>query len=440
MDVDKGSATTRRPHVFPPLFRQRQISSPLYFPPLPWFFSPRRMSQRHYKFMKKLLQFHKDAGTKPRKKMARPLTPCQKTRTCEQPAGMTQTASVKKKSQLTLPRQQPARTKKRLPATSPCQQPARADESVGRKTRYSGQASASDESEGDSYVDGVVQGTRRRRESMLERLKHLIDPTRPTWSWEELLRHQLAYAQTHGRGGGTQRASSVKTLLERTIGMVRRYFPEMGRPPQEFLATIEQQQYLAFREGAQRATPATWETIQDLIHRLNSTKQQPAALFLLLAWVTCSRGTSIAKLQPRNISFAGPLSSPWVTTHIRFCEGKTLRSTGPYLLTVELRQKDAATLASQMISRAQKLYLFPTRTQAQVAALLKAVQMEIRSIRRGSIQALALSGMPPEQILMFSRHKDRSGLTAYLGEAAIWESSIQRQGSRTLQESFSTLQ
>ncbi len=57
----------------------------------------------------------------------------------------------------------------------------------------------------------------------------------------------------------------------------------------------------------------------------------------------------------------------------------------------------------------------------QVKAILKTAghTLELRSIRRGGLQYMAVSGMPLEKILLFSKHRSMDMLMRYLDWGAV---------------------
>ena len=172
-------------------------------------------------------------------------------------------------------------------------------------------------SEQENYDDGVVSATRKSREAMWSKLKALV-PLSPATSqqvasaWDAILRRQQAYAVVHGKVPGTaMKSSSLISLLGRTIGMMTRYAPHMGKPPPHWKATLKQLGYLARRDKhlVKRATPATWDQILQIIWWLEQRGEPTAALFLHLLWLAAARGTSIQKLQAANV-FANHLPVP----------------------------------------------------------------------------------------------------------------------------------
>lgn len=113
-------------------------------------------------------------------------------------------------------------------------------------------------------------------------------------------------------------------------------------------------------------------------------------------------------------------------------EGKTISTTGAYTIHATLPMETEAHIQYLLQKRGQRKFLFPAGTQATVAKALKEYGFEIRSIRRGAAQAMALAGHTPQTIRLFTRHKDEKGLSAYLdaGLVARWD-ALQMTATRT---------
>jgi hypothetical protein len=104
---------------------------------------------------------------------------------------------------------------------------------------------------------------------------------------------------------------------------------------------------------------------------------------------------------------------------IRFVEGKTSLTLGPYTVHLLLPTRMADHLRALLIARSRSTFLFPTSTQSIVARALKCEGLEIRSIRRGAAQTLA------RPILVAAIH----GRTALLSTLAASTSSTRVRGT-----------
>jgi len=365
-------------------------------------------------------------------------TPGQTTTPVKRISGSSQ---CKQSTSSNLKLQEQTRIRTKLPPNRTHQAPNVPTVCPSRKVPSSSNSQAEEMSE--TYEDGVVIATRKRRLAMWNNLQELIpanvQPGRLD-VWNAIFEKQQQYISTHGRRKQTEPPkpmlpASAATLLEQTIGCLAKHCPALGRPPPAWKAEISKYKQLAYRMGATRARPATWSDIRMMMDRLQKQNLRDAALWLHTCWVTASRGTSVSKLQPKHVHFGLQTWATEETCSLTFCEGKTLKATGPYTLHVEIPSQILDQLRQLRIKRHKHSVLFPPTAQSQVSRCLHSHGFEIRSIRRGAIQTLANAGVPPAEILHFSRHKDHQGLSAYLdhGLHSKWEADVQRAGSKILQ-------
>ena len=324
----------------------------------------------------------------------------------------------------------PRKRKTKLPRSKQSKRP-----SSGRRKRCSSPCTEFPE----TYEDGVGESTRTKRASMWSQLKQLVDGTRPLQSWMAILQQQQQYARSHGRFGGPMMWSSQVTLLASTIGCMKKYAPELGRPSPAFYAEMDRLKALHKRDShlTHKAFPATWPQIFRLITELEEDGDWIPALFLFLLWVTASRGSSVSMIQAHHVHISPcPASTDSCRLAIVFCEGKTMKHTDAYCIHVEIPTTAATLLSELRQTRRKFLYLFPEKTQKSVAAALKQVGLEIRSTRVGALRTMAAAGAPPEKIRLFSRHTTNAALYQYLGSGlhCAWEAETMYPLSRTLQQ------
>lgn len=104
---------------------------------------------------------------------------------------------------------------------------------------------------------------------------------------------------------------------------------------------------------------------------------------------------------------------------LTFYEGKVVGITGPYSIHVDLNSgthqqlllavKNARTLGWN------RLFVPPTNTTEEQRAIIHlCIERDVRCIRRGGLQLMALSGLPLSTILLFSRHRTPEMLSRYL--------------------------
>ena len=104
---------------------------------------------------------------------------------------------------------------------------------------------------------------------------------------------------------------------------------------------------------------------------------------------------------------------------VTFFVGKTIGSTGPYTLHLPLNS-EAATLLISSATQAKKkgwtnLFFPPGETWEATRAIISAtINRDVRCIRRGGLQRMALAGIPQTSILIFSRHATPAMLSRYL--------------------------
>jgi hypothetical protein len=258
-------------------------------------------------------------------------------------------------------------------------------------------------------------------------------------AWALLLSNQLEYASTHGRSGGPMKASSTLSLLTGTIGTVGKYAPQIGKPTLAWRAKMQQLRLISLRKEVNRAKPLTPVDVTALVAELMKLPDKRPAIWFQLAWACAARGTSITKIQTRNVFFKVWRASQGFrqledSVAITFCEGKTISTTGAYTIHAVVSDECRTLLMELVARRRQYTYLFSPSIQPVAARILKTHGFEICSIRRGALQQMARHGVQSETLLSFSRHRDRSGLTAYLesGRFAHWEATQQVEAAKFL--------
>ena len=107
-------------------------------------------------------------------------------------------------------------------------------------------------------------------------------------------------------------------------------------------------------------------------------------------------------------------------TSVQFVEGKSVMIRGPYTVHTLLPRLDLLNRLLTASSSASTPYLFPERLWHTIdTVVLRAMKdvdprLEKRSVRRGSLQALAMAGADEATLLTFSGHKDAPMLWRYL--------------------------
>ena len=85
-------------------------------------------------------------------------------------------------------------------------------------------------------------------------------------AWQTLLEHQLRYAAVHGRRRKADppvpmKPSAARSLLAATVGVIKRYRPEMLQVPPSWGAEMDRLLAVLRRDGVTRAVPATMAQI-----------------------------------------------------------------------------------------------------------------------------------------------------------------------------------
>ena len=171
-----------------------------------------------------------------------------------------------------------------------------------------------------------------------------------------------------------------------------------------------------------RANPASSTTI---LHAASAMTTECATL-LCLMWATASRLTSMLNLRMDDINDSKMVDDSLTALSVTFRTGKTILATGAYTTRAVVPHRVAIYLSQSMGS-----VIFTKPAEYYYAVMrptLASLSIEIRSIRRGALQALGTSDFPPEDILLMSRHTTVQGLYRYLddGRHAHWETRKQQ--------------
>jgi hypothetical protein len=138
--------------------------------------------------------------------------------------------------------------------------------------------------------------------------------------------------------------------------------------------------------------------------------------FLRLMYVSAQRMTSILNLRSRDAFTIFPAPPKWQLSHVclslRFREGKTIKSTGPYTIHVLFPVMDYQVL---LLHEEFIFGQFRRQTAKAVSAALRRAGHDVRQCRRGSLRFLARNGATVEQLLLLSRHTSPRMLYQYLG-------------------------
>ena len=227
------------------------------------------------------------------------------------------------------------------------------------------------------------------------------------------------------RSGKSCKWSSSRTLLGSILGAVRdapfhgsRLTMKPNDPSTRKIdRTIKKRVYAERVDFPFAATVGHVNRALDLLERapLPPMLRLMCLVYLLLWWATAARSGDALQLQSWAIvtlrtSHGMPLRS------VKFVEGKGVTLRGPYTVhTLVPRQH----LLDLLMTNSED-YIFPPQFRQKIAdevlgALKKAdPRIEMRSIRRGSLQALAMADVDEQTLMTFSGHKCLPTLHRYL--------------------------
>jgi integrase len=144
-----------------------------------------------------------------------------------------------------------------------------------------------------------------------------------------------------------------------------------------------------------------------------ASNTSPAALAIRLAWLTGQRISDMAQLQPRDVVREG------FGCTITLRSGKTIVHTGQFSVGIAQCNTVSAVLALSS-QRSRQRYLFTDGNfvafKEEVARVLKSVDpsLELKSIRRGGLGSMAAEHWEDDDVLAFSKHRDKRMLSHYL--------------------------
>jgi len=195
---------------------------------------------------------------------------------------------------------------------------------------------------------------------------------------------------------------------------------KLSRNTEKYFLKKKKQEKVAFPMAA---TP---EQVAAAAHIL--PPGHPLRLILLLSFHMAQRCADIIRLQVAEICVMGTL------TRFKFMEGKVVPSIGPYSIHMETHHPVTQELLAFVNTRNinKKKYLFlnqntedttdATSTKqrtllgVQIKDLLRKINtnLEQRSLRRGALQHMAMTGMTIRQLLYYSKHRSEEMLMRYL--------------------------
>ena len=179
--------------------------------------------------------------------------------------------------------------------------------------------------------------------------------------------------------------------------------------------------------------PLLREQMKSIVARSLDSEYASTAL-ILVAWTLGQRISDMLQVATANVSVASDGH-----VHVLFSQGKTIgKVIQPYHLFLEAGSEPATLLLKVQENARRNRWLFlvtpsnadadvePVKDQIRMILALEAQTLQLRSIRRGGLQAMASKpGVSLEEVLKFSKHQCVATLYTYLdyGAAATNERS-----------------
>jgi hypothetical protein len=231
---------------------------------------------------------------------------------------------------------------------------------------------------------------------------------------EEYLWHRRE--NPRGRTQGPQlKWSTTRTLYGSVLGALRAapiYGVEVTKSADPGWNRIERYlQKKTFAEPVKFPTPLKISEVNAIVTLLTAGGEIMGAIYMALWWVTAARPQDVLRLKSQNVCIL-----PDGTMTVQFAEGKGVTIRGPYTVFT-MSPPQWLYLFRQMPCTPE---LFPEKIRKSVhectMRTLRAVNCdaEARSVRRGALQSLALTGATDETLLSFSGHKEKKMLYRYL--------------------------
>ena len=183
-----------------------------------------------------------------------------------------------------------------------------------------------------------------------------------------------------------------------------------------FRALLQSASRLAAAAGPREPVAATPADIAVALRHIATTRVKVA---LILCWFTSARPCDVLQLRKDAVAFPAAHE-----VKVKFTRGKVVGAVGAYHIHTQVDDDDSYRLVRDFVAAAPDGFLFPLRSGYQRQAFLTEVRLalrqsrpvlELRSLRRGSLQLLAQGGASEEELLTFSRHTTTQQLRRYLG-------------------------
>jgi integrase len=181
-----------------------------------------------------------------------------------------------------------------------------------------------------------------------------------------------------------------------------------------------------------RAAMASWElasqqsqptrqvsaTLRDIEDALDQEPREAARVALLVMWLTAARPGCTLQLRTGDVEM-----KPDGSTTVHFRSGKGVKFRGPYTVHTEVPEHYRSEMRSFLDAATRGDLLFPATGEVplnkRMPALLNALrqarpELNLRAMRRGALQTMALAGVDAETLMEFSGHTNVMTLKRYL--------------------------
>jgi hypothetical protein len=165
--------------------------------------------------------------------------------------------------------------------------------------------------------------------------------------------------------------------------------------------------------------PATPQHITNILQRTAASGDRSMLLAIALAWAFAHRLTSILAIRINNVRLGTLTSEPLTDVSIKFCRGKTIAFTGPYVTHSQLPTWIAVQLHKRTTTRSS-MHMFSRKERSTIQRTMSKTlrkeeeQLQVKSIRRGALQTLGRCRVPISTIRLFSLHTSDAAVLAYL--------------------------
>ena len=181
-----------------------------------------------------------------------------------------------------------------------------------------------------------------------------------------------------------------------------------------FSAASKRAQHLArittnSTDGHQALTAVQYQTL------VATLKHPKARLLLQLCWAFAARTGDMRQIQGTDVVMKPANAHGRHPSAITFRCGKGAAFWGPYTVHSVLPADVAKQVAAACGSKDKGKSIFNTYDQQILSEAVGQMGMDLRAIRKGSLQELALRGASDEQLQLLSGHKRRDTLLRYLG-------------------------